>query len=223
MRLAVTGPVWDTGDLSRIRADPLISTFDKSDYLVILGDCGVTAPRRPFLEVVDDFRRLPCTVLFLDGERDDYDLLGDHPAYLWNGGLAQTITRGVMRLCRGQVFMICGMKILTLGGKTTVGRTDEGKYWDWWPGQDPAPRDVDEAVTNLGEWGGTADAILTADCPSSWRQALGLGGATPSSDILEELRTRVWYKHWYFGGSRETREVPDADATSVGTSVIRLA
>ena len=223
MRLAVTGGVWDTGDLSRIRADPLIQSFDKHDYLIILGDCGITAPRRPFREVLEDFRKLPCTVLFLDGERDDYDLLADHPAYQWNGGLAQLLTRSVMRLCRGQVFMICGMKILTLGGKSTMGRTDEGKYWDWWPDQDPTSDDVDTAVLNLGEWGGTADAVLTADCPSSWREKAGFGPSLPSSDVLDELKERVWYKKWYFGGSDTYKELPKEDAFSVGKKVIRLA
>ncbi len=223
MRLAVTGPVWDAGDLSRINADPLISTFDKHDYLIILGDCGVTAPRRPFREVLEDYRKLPCTVLFLDGARDDYDLLADHPMYPWNGGLAQTLTRSVMRLCRGQVFMICGMKILTMGGSTTEGRDDVGKYWDWWPDQDPTQDDVDTAILNLGEWGGVADAVLTADCPTSWREVVGKEGETPTSEMLEQLKNRIEYKRWLFGGTDSHKDISDTKATAVGRDIIRLA
>jgi hypothetical protein len=223
MRLAVTGPVWDAGDLSRIREDPTVSSFDKHDFLIILGDCGVTAPRRPFREILEDYRKLPCTVLFLDGARDDYDLLADHPSYPWNGGLAQTLTRSVMRLCRGQVFMICGMKILTMGGSTTEGRDDVGKYWDWWPEQDPSQDDVGTAVLNLGEWGGVADVVLTADCPSSWRESVGKEGVTPASEMLEQLKDRVDYKRWLFGGTDTPRDISGCNASAVGRTVVRLA
>ncbi|AGI48449.1 hypothetical protein TALC_01475 [Thermoplasmatales archaeon BRNA1] len=221
MRLAVTGGTWGKDGIRRLFDDPVIKGFDKGDFLVILGDCGITEPRANLRERIDDYRRLPCSVLFIDGSRDDYDLLGDYPLFPWNGGMMQNISRSILRLTRGQVFMICGAKVLTLGGASTPERGDLGKYWNWWPEQDPSPGDVDTAVLNTAEWGGHVDFILTCDCPTSWKGLVG-GRISKSSDVLEDLLRRVDYRHWYFGNHPIDADYDDVRASCVNKRVIRI-
>lgn len=220
MGLMVTGPVYDDADFERIRENPEVAGSEKSDYLIILGGCGITAPRRDREAEIARFRDLPCSVLFLDGERDDYDFLDDHPAYPWNGGLAQTVSRGIMRLCRGQVFTIDGLRILTFGGCTTEGRDDVGKYWDWWPDQDPSQEDIDTAISNAGE---SVDYILSCDCPTSWRRPMGLKGSTPSSEAAEAILWNVRYGTWLFGNLGRDAVVPGMNASAVHSRVIRIS
>jgi len=220
--LAVTGSVWDGDDLSRVASDPLVGTMGKDDFLVVLGDCGVMDPKKELSENIREFRELPCSVLFVDGSREDYDALDDHPLFPWNGGLIQNISRGILRLTRGQVFTIFGKTFLTLGGAATEGRSDRGKYYDWWPEQDPLPSDAENAVRNVTAVGGKVDFVLSCECPRSWRNELGAYGTSAASDVLQDVLDNVTYGHWYFGNYPVDRDLADVRASVVKDRVIRL-
>lgn len=206
MRMAVTGYLPDTGRLAGM---------DGIDNLFVLGGSAVTRPRTDRDSFVKELRGFPCRFLHIDGEYDDYDFLGDHPAYPWNGGLAQTISRDVMRLCRGQVFTIGGKTVLALGGGTTAGRRPEDKYWDWWPEQDISEQEEKTAFDNLRAHGDRVDIVLTYGRPSSWG---GTEGRT--SDVLEEVRRSVDFGHWYFYG--EDGCAPSSDASAVGERILTI-
>ena len=218
MKLAVTGPVYDT---DRLLDEPFVISSVKTDFLVILGGCDLTVPRVDLEKTVEEFSSLPCGVLFIDAERDDHDLLAEYPAYPWNGGLAQMFSRNVYRLCRGQVFDLCGLKVLTLGGRSTPSRDDSERYWSWWPEQDPSVRDVYSAVRALD--GGLADLVLTSDVPSSWRDVSDASAVTVSQEILEHLRNHIRYDRWLFADGSPDHELPEHDASCLLNRVLRIA
>jgi len=215
----VTGAVRGQDDLARISSHPIVSSMSKTDFLISIGGCYATRPRIDFRDALEELRELPCSLLILDGERDDHDLLADHPAYPWNGGLAQLMSRGIMRLCRGQVFDLGGVSVLTMGGASTEGREDIGKYWNWWPEQDPSREDVLTALGNAA--GKRLDYVLTCDCPSSWKPLVGKSSC-PSSDALEDLRKEVDYGCWLFSHNGPDREFPDQKARCIDRDVVPL-
>lgn len=220
---AVTGGSWGQEGLERLQEDRTVSSMSKRDFLIVLGDCGVFVPRVELSESAASYRSLPCSVLFLDGSRDDYDAVADQPAFPWNGGLVHTVSRGVTHLLRGQVFRLGGLSLLTVGGATTPGRTDAGKYWDWWPGQDVSAEDAETALRNIGKAGGGVDLVLSCECPSSWKSSVGEGVATVSSDVLETISRKVPYGHWYFGNGYDETELQEVRASAVGGRVIPIA
>lgn len=226
--LAVTGSTWGPEDLRRVAEDPVTQTMSRSDFLVILGDSGVFRPRADLRANLGPYRDLPCSVLFLDGSRDDYDVADGHPPFPWNGGKTQSVCRGVTRLMRGQVFSLCGLSVLTLGGAPTPGRSDEGKYWDWWPEQDPARADAEEAVRNASRAGGSVDVVLTCDCPRAWKRRVSAydeGALLPSaaSDVLQSVLDSVGYGRWYFGNYDADADFPDLRASLVRRRVLPVA
>lgn len=191
MRLAVTGYAQDAGHFAGTGG---------YDFVFLLGGSGITRPRTDREALIGGFRELPFGLLHVDGQYDDFDYLGGHPARPWNGGLAQTLSRGIMRLCRGQVFEIAGRTFLTVGGGTAPDRTEEGRYWDWWPEQDISDTEERTLFENLSRYANSVDFILTYDVPTSWRK----DGATRCSDVLEELRRTADYGHWFhYGGGRD--------------------
>lgn len=209
--------------LSGLESDPAVASMSKNDFLVILGDSGVFAPRADLRRIAEEYRSLPCSVLFLDGPGDDYDLIGDYPPFPWNGGTVHTVSRGLIHLTRGQVFRLGGKTVLTMGGKTVPGRTDAGRYWDWWPEQDSSQEDADTACGNVRKAGGKADIVLTCDCPRSWKRYASGSDVPQSAEVLESVLRRIGYGHWYFAGDGSGEEFPEVRATAVFRRIIPFA
>ena len=218
--IAVTGDTRGIEALYQLSHDPTVCSMGKNDFLIVLGNCGITEARTDFHENVLLYRDLPCSVLYLDGAHDDYDLLADHPLFPWNGGMTQNISRYLTHLVRGQVFTLGGKRFFVMGGSTTPGRDDRGKYYEWWPEQDIFPAEMDEAYANLKANGNRADYVLTCECPTSWKTYVR-GVKTPCSESLEELLAHVDYGHWFFSSDRLT-EIPEHRATAVGHEVVVL-
>ncbi len=187
--IAVTGDSRGEAGYKRLLSDPVVRTMGEEDYLVILGGCGVTEPHVDLDNVISAYRDLPCSVLFLDGAYDDYDLLSEYPVFPWNGGKIQVISRGIYHMMRGQVFTIGGRKILTMGGALSEDHSESEKYWSWWPEQQISDEDLSEAKSNLDRVGKKVDHVFTSTYPQSW----GGGG----DQRLDTLLNMVDYGHWY--------------------------
>jgi hypothetical protein len=212
--IAVTGSTVGENGTARLLKDETVLSMSKSDQLVILGGCGITEARADVDARVKQYRDLPCSVLFIDGSTDDYDLLEEYPFFPWNGGKTRNISRGITYLARGQLFSLGGRSLLTMGGAPTPGRDDTGKYYTWWPEQDISPDDEKEAELNLLEGGWRADYVFTSDRPRGW-------GGPGGSEVLERLAFQTDYGSWFFAGP-EDREFPDYRAVQVCDKVISL-
>ena len=212
--IAVTGSTVGKDGTARLLKDDTVCSMSKSDFLIVLGGCGVTEACADFGARVKEYRGLPCSVLFIDGSTDDYDLLAEHPFFPWNGGRTRNISRGITYLARGQVFFLGGSSFLAMGGAPTLGRDDLGKYYTWWPEQDISAEDEKEAELNLLDNGWRADYVLTSDRPRGW-------GGPGGSEVLERLAFQTDYGTWYFAGP-EDREMPDYRAVQVCDRVISL-
>ncbi len=190
--IAVTGDSRGEAGYERLVSDPVVNRMRKEDYLVILGGCGVTEPRADLDKVITAYRDLPCSVLFLDGAYDDYDLLSEYPLFPWNGGKIQVFSRGIYHLMRGQVFTLGGRRFFTMGGAVTPDRSESEKYWSWWPEQDITDEDLIEAKKNLLNVGNKVDYVLSSACPRTWKN--------DGSEMLDRILDKVDYGHWYFSG-----------------------
>ena len=84
----------------------------KDDYVIICGDfCGICEPL-----LLDSLESLPFTLLFVDGNHENFDRLNRMPVELWHGGKVHRIRPSVIHLMRGQVFELEGKRIFTFGG-----------------------------------------------------------------------------------------------------------
>jgi len=116
----VTGDIH--GDISRFytRNFPEKKGLTKSDYLIICGDFGLvwdyrgeTPEEKDRLNYLDN---MPCTVLFCDGNHENFDRLNQYPIGEWNGGLVHVLRPNVLHLMRGEVFDIDGRRTFAFGG-----------------------------------------------------------------------------------------------------------
>ena len=87
-------------------------TYD--DYMIIAGDCGVLWSSETYEAFISEYTSLPFTVLFVDGNHENFDMLTSCPVEEWKGGKIHRVADNVIHLMRGQVFVIERKSIFTL-------------------------------------------------------------------------------------------------------------
>jgi len=179
-------------------------TYD--DYLIIAGDFGGLWNAETIGQDLEPYQKLPCTVLFVDGNHENFDLLNAYPVEEWKGGKVHKILPNVIHLMRGQVFEIDGKTIFTFGGGTSVDKMYRTEGVSWWKQEIPSYEDFVEARINLARYNNKVDYIITHSCdehalffPPIVTRSNKRGSVNAENRLFDEFETNVKYKHWYFG------------------------
>lgn len=115
MAVYVTGDTHGTYDVNKI--SKLRGKLTAGDYLVVLGDFAICWDNNGEDNRIRKFwERHPFTVLFIDGNHENFTLLNKHPVTEWHGGKVHRIREKIIHLMRGQVFDIDGKTFFTMGG-----------------------------------------------------------------------------------------------------------
>ena len=233
MSLWITG---DThGDFNRFsrRNFPQQRGMGREDCIIIAGDHGgVWAGEQVDGRKLDWLEDKPFTTLFVDGNHENFDLLGAYPEQEWHGGRVHVVRPHVLHLMRGQMFEIGGLTWFTMGGAASHDIEDgildpaapdfERKYWlmrrmnarfrvlghSWWPEEMPSEEEYAEAEANL-EWAGwCVDCILTHCAPTSVARALNPGYRPDRlTDFLETVKERCRFRRWFLGHYHTNRVI----------------
>ena len=142
---------------------PQQKLMGRSDYAIITGDFGGVwddSPREAYW--LDWLEEKPFTTLFVDGNHENFDRLGELPVHQWQGGKVHYVRPHVLHLMRGQVFEIDGITFFAMGGAASHDIQDgildpaspgfEQEYWfkrrtrqmfrvkgiSWWPQEMPS-------------------------------------------------------------------------------------
>lgn len=176
----------------------------KDDYLVILGDAGICWDGGVGdASVCERLRQLPCKVLFLDGNHENFDLLAEYPVTEdWNGGKVQFIEKDIIRLMRGQVYTLEGKKFFVFGGAYSIDKAFRISGYSWWLEEMPSQREYDEGLRNLERMGYKVDYVLSHTCPGHIAKLL-VPSIYPGEEELQEyfddISQQVDFTMWYFG------------------------
>ena len=187
----------------------------KSDYVIIAGDFGGVWAKDTLERDLKQFSDLPVTVLFVDGNHENFDLINSYPVEMWNGGKVHKIRPDIIHLMRGQVFEIEGKTIFTFGGATSIDRDYRIKGESWWAQELPTYEELDEGIANLKRYGNKVDYIITHSCGQralmypQLRIAAGVKLVCPESHMLSNFEDIVDCKHWYFGHFHIDAELSD--------------
>ena len=201
----------------------------KEDYVIICGDFGGVwdAGKESKNEKywLDWFNERNYTLLFVDGNHENFDRLNAYPESIWHGGRVHELRPHVLHLMRGQVFEIDGKKIFTFGGASShdmvggiLDRDDPNftkkrkqlecdyipyriNHISWWEQDLANEEEMAEGSENLRAHDNTVDFIIS-HCASTSTQALvGSARYTPDreTDYLETIKHTINYKKWFFG------------------------
>ena len=177
----------------------------KSDYVIIAGDFGAVWQRETLDEDLQPYEMLPFTVLFVDGNHENFDLLNSFPVEKWNCGKVHFVRPNIIHLMRGQVYVLDGNKIFTFGGATSTDRCFRKEGVSWWSSEMPSFEELDEGIANLKKYGNKVDYIIAHSCceralmypPLRTRNCRM--GRFPENQMLSYFDEIADYKHFYFG------------------------
>ena len=171
----------------------------------------------------------PYTILWVQGNHENYDMIGEYPLEEWHGGKARHIIRDkVILLERGQAFEIDGKTFSPSEGHLPM--TFREEFWivrrwisqnrsagqtgiifptgylqeSWWPQELPTEGELQEGLRNLERYHYEVDYVITHCCASTLQDRINAGtgrSCAPDllTDYLETLEQKLHYRHWYFG------------------------
>jgi hypothetical protein len=220
------------------KAFPRQKELTKNDYVIICGDFGGIWDRVGESEhekhVLDEFEERNFTLLFVDGNHENFERLYSYPVKEWHGGKVHEIRPHILHLMRGQVFNdVDGLSIFSFGGAAShdisggILEPDDPDFYhkrkilerswqpyrinhvSWWKEEMASEEEKEEGRKNLAAHNNTVDLIVTHCCPSSTLALFGHGLYEPDhmSAYLEEIRQKVNFRDWYFGHYHDNRDI----------------
>lgn len=195
----------------------------RNDYVIIAGDLMAIWSADTLESELKPYCDLPYTVLFIDGNHENFDILNAYPVEMWKGGKVHKIKPNIIHLMRGQVFEIDGVTVFTLGGAASIDKEVRTEGLDWWRQEQPTELELAEGIKNLGRYGNKVDYIVTHTCCARALKypPLDVMQVFPANSLLSKLDGVVRYKHWYFGHYHYDAKLTD-DLTVVYQRFYRL-
>ncbi len=213
----------------------------KDDFVIICGDFGgvwdVGWESKREKHWLDWFESRSYTLLFIDGNHENFDRLNGYPVKEWHGGNVHVLRPHVLHLMRGQVFEIDGKKIFAFGGASShditggILETDEPEFKKkkkmldkgyepyrinhitWWEQELASEEEMQEGRDSLRKHDYTVDFIITHCCSSSTQALLdeSLYKSDRETDYLEFIKNYANYKKWFFGHYHDNINVSDKE------------
>lgn len=215
-------------------------TPTEEDYIIVCGDLGLCWERDKTFEYnCDFFAAKAFTLLWVQGNHENYNMIEKYPLEEWHGGLVRHIVRDkVILLERGQVFELEGKKIFTFGGASShdiqggVLNRNDCDYDDqrikairsglpfrvldesWWKQELPTEAEMAEGMKNLQEHDFKVDYVISHCCATGVQNILDKGpGHLYEADVLTDyfdtIEEKLNYKRWFFGHYHMDREVDE--------------
>ena len=201
----ITGDLHGFQDKWNQEIDPRLSP---GDILIIAGDVGIGLMKKEET-FWDTVAAREYTVLFIDGNHENFAKLNALPVEEWHGGRVHFLRKNVIHLMRGEVYELEGKKIFTFGGGYSIDRYVRVNGKSWWPDEMPSEDEYARAEENLQRCGRQVDYIITHTAPSetihylSTYKLYGVKKAVreelPLNFFLDHIYESVQYRHYYFG------------------------
>ena len=185
---------------------------NSSDIILICGDFGVGFWDGPYWveEMFFDFlSEQGYTVLFIDGNHENFEKLNSYPDEMWCGGRVHKIRNNVIHLMRGEIYSIEDNSIFVMGGGYSVDKCYRTEGVSWWPQEMPPEEEYCNALRNLEKVNYQVDYIITHTAPAetvyylSTLQRLdikkSIAEELPLTAFLDDIQHKALYQHWYFG------------------------
>lgn len=201
-RVLITGDIHGEVSINKILK---IDYLTQNDYVIIAGDAKLIWNKsEKELALIEQLRKKPFTILFIDGNHENFTLLNSYKVEYWKGGNIHKIANNIFHLMRGQVFTINKKKIFTFGGAMSVDRFKGIEGVHWWEEELPTIDEMNEGFKNLDRHRYKVDYIISHTCSVETLEFLGRvydfkAEVDQLHKYFDDIKEKVDYRHWFFG------------------------
>lgn len=168
--------IYITGDLHGDFQDSRMETIlnlTENDYFIVCGDFGFNWDKQ-MIEVYRNFVKTKGTILFVDGNHENFDILNSLPTKKMFGDdvgvFCEDENNHTYHLRRGGMYEIAGKKFFCFGGASSIDKPfrllamKRGNPKCWWEEETPTYKDLDNALDTLKKYNYTFDYFITHSC-----------------------------------------------------------
>ena len=193
------------GDIHRFNKNfmPDEPSWGKDDFLIICGDFGfIFLDNDEERSYLDEIEQKPYTVLWLDGNHENFHKINEYPVEKWHGGKVHRIRKNIIHLMRGQIFEIDGKTFFIMGGGYSIDKAYRTLNYSYWLEEMPSAEEYKEASDNLKKCGFKVDYILSHAAPTEIIRRMKYHPDVHEMELtgfLEWIMYETKYKRWFFG------------------------
>lgn len=210
MAIYLTGDTHIPIDIDKLSTKnfPAQKQLTRKDYVIVLGDFGLLWEKDKTYEYwLDILSHKNFTILFVDGNHENFEWLNSLDIEFWNGGRVHRVAPNILHLMRGNVFKIEKRRFFVMGGADSYDRIYRTAYIDWWPEERPNHDEIMNANAMLNTVDFKVDYVLTHTCPTEVLLAIKKrhpeyrfdGSHYYVENLLQDIKDHITFKQWFFG------------------------
>lgn len=214
-RIFVTGDTHGDIDITKVNTTkfPIQKELTRDDLLIVCGDFGgIWDGDGQDRYILNWWSQKPFTVVFCDGNHENFALLNDYPVEMWNGGKVHRIRDNIIHLMRGQIYTINDRTFYVMGGAVSIDKGYRKAYISWWLEEVPSAAEMQEGFQNLEKHGNKVDYIITHDGPATVvaQMYAGLHRSFIPDEVergFDMMAESVDFQYWFFGHHHEDKRM----------------
>lgn len=177
------------------------------DTLIILGDAGICWSKYQDEIVQNLYKKIHITVIFVDGNHENFDTLNSFPIVNYKGAKMHQISKHIYHVLRGEIMELEGFTFLCIGGACSTDKAFRKEGVSWWKDEEITQADVDNALENLKRYDFKVDCVLSHCVDSFTLQKYTTYETDVSTDMLNFVDEQVTYRYWFYGHYHDDRSV----------------
>lgn len=200
------------GDSSYIYNLQHKQNLTQDDYIIVCGDFGFVWNGDYKKQFIKLHRCTEATILFVDGNHENFDLLEKFPEIERYGGRVSQLTDRIFYLKRSEIYTIEGHTFFCFGGARSIDQDWRIPGKSWWLQEEPTVEEIIYGMDVINDNLDRIEYVITHDCPNYMlRQIYSHHNSSLVAEDGYKLRLyfdnyfdRLFhdsksFKHWYCG------------------------
>lgn len=225
---------WDRFSMENFQEQKVMT---RDDYVIVCGDFGIwdDSPRERWW--LDWFEKKNFTLLFCDGNHENFDQLATYEVVPFHGGKAHRIRDNIYHLIRGYVFDLGGRSFFVFGGarshdiqdgildvrdfssaakmraafrrRIASGQRLRINHESWWEEEMPSQSEMDRGLESLRAVENRVDFLVSHCGPHVVASQILHKHIEPDplTQYFDRLVQSVTFTKWFFGHYHDNRNI----------------
>lgn len=238
-QIYLTGDIHGTNGIHRLGTISFnCSSFDRTDYVIILGDFGflwTPYPSKEELWWLDWIDKKPWTTLVVDGNHENHERFSLLPTIKMFDSKVGRISKNIYHLRRGHIYNIPDVNgnhsFFVMGGALSIDKAQRSEGITWWSAEIPSYAEFELGLKNLENRDWKVDYILGHTGPANiltkYLHSIGLyiwdkSDKDAVAKYFNNVCAMTEFNRMYFGHMHDNWVSPDKNYHMLYDHIVQL-